>query len=125
MSLSPTLLVVEDSPSELELISYFLAQGGYRIVTAANGKDAYEIALKENPDVIVTDVVMPIMSGFELCRLLKKNPQTKNLPIIICSSKTLEIDRIWGLRQGANIYLTKPFTRDNLLNAVKSLVNKY
>jgi two-component system, chemotaxis family, response regulator PixH len=121
-NLASKILVVEDSPSELELMSYYLANSGYSVIKASDGKEALEKALIEKPDVILTDVVMPKMSGFELCRKLKKNPETNNLTIIICSSKNLEIDRLWGIKQGASAYITKPFTREHLLNVIKSLV---
>ena len=121
ITLSPTLLIVEDSPSELELMSYYLADSGYKIIKATGAREAFEMALTEKPNIIVTDVVMPGMSGFELCRLLRKNPATQGLGIIICSSKRLEIDRLWGMRQGANAYITKPYTRDELLKVIKSL----
>jgi two-component system, chemotaxis family, response regulator PixH len=120
--LASKILLVEDSPSELELMSYYLANSGYSVIKASDGKKALEIALIEKPDVIVTDVVMPEMSGFELCRKLKKNPETNNLTIIICSSKNLEIDRLWGIKQGASAYITKPYTREHLLNVIQSLV---
>jgi two-component system, chemotaxis family, response regulator PixH len=121
ITLSPTLLIVEDSPSELELMSYYLTDSGYKIIKATGAREAFEMALTEKPNIIVTDVVMPGMSGFELCRLLRKNPATQGLGIIICSSKKLEIDRLWGMRQGANAYITKPYTRDELLKVIKSL----
>jgi twitching motility two-component system response regulator PilH len=76
-------------------------------------------AIERQPDIIITDVVMPGMSGFELCRSLKKNPATEKIPIIICTSKSQEIDRLWGMKQGADAYLTKPFTREQLIRAVK------
>ncbi len=116
-----TVLLVEDSLSELELMSHFLDNGDYKIIKSTAAKQAFDIALKDNIDVIVTDVVMPEMSGFELCRLLKKNPVTQKLPIIICTSKNQPIDRLWGMKQGANAYLTKPYTREQLLNTIQSV----
>lgn len=116
------VLVVEDTPSELELVSTYLKDGGYSVVVAIDAKTAITKALEQKPDIIVTDVVMPGMSGFELCRSLKNNPETKAIPIIICSSKNQEIDRLWGMKQGANFYLVKPFTKDDLIRAVRSLV---
>ncbi|HEY9704154.1 MAG TPA: response regulator [Allocoleopsis sp.] len=116
------VLVVEDTPSELELVSTYLKDSGYSVVVAIDAKTAITKALEQKPDIIVTDVVMPGMSGFELCRSLKNNPETKAIPIIICSSKNQEIDRLWGMKQGANFYLVKPFTKDELIRAVKSLV---
>ncbi|MEA5581846.1 response regulator [Nodularia harveyana UHCC-0300] len=116
------ILIVEDSRSELELMTYYLQDSGYEVIKAASGKEALEKVLSEHPDVIVTDVVMPEMSGFELCRSLRKNPVTQNLPIVICSSKNQEIDKIWAIKQGADVYLTKPYTREQLLAAIKSVV---
>ncbi|BAB73863.1 response regulator transcription factor [Anabaena sp. FACHB-709] len=116
------ILIVEDSPSELELMSHYLQESGYDVIKAAGAKEAIEKALLENPDVIVTDVVMPGMSGFELCRSLKKHPLTEKLPIVICSSKNQEIDRLWAMKQGADAYITKPYTRENLLRTIKSVV---
>jgi two-component system, chemotaxis family, response regulator PixH len=121
VTLVGTILIVEDSPSELELMSHFLKESGYNVIKATGAKEALDKALSENPDVIVTDVVMPGMSGFELCRSLKKNPATQKVPIVICSSKNQEIDRLWAMRQGADAYVTKPYTRDQLLRAIKSV----
>src|SRR5689334_12739393 len=115
------VLVVEDTPSELKLLTQFLDDDGYIVLAATDAKVAINKAVKQKPDVIVTDVVMPGMSGFELCRNLKNNPQTKSLPIIICSSKNQEIDRLWAMKQDADFYLTKPFTREQLLRAVKAV----
>ncbi len=117
-----TVLVVEDTPSEMELISSYLREGGYIVISATDAKEAMEKAIHQQPDVVVTDVVMPGKNGFELCRSLKKNPATEKLPIVICSSKGQELDRLWGMKQGANFYLTKPFGREELVRAVKSVV---
>lgn len=118
-----TVLVVEDSPSELELISHYLQESGFNVIKATGAKEALEKAILQQPDVIVTDVVMPEMSGFELCRSLKKNPLTQKVPIVICSSKNQDIDRLWAKRQGANAYVTKPYTREQLLGAIKSVAD--
>jgi len=116
-----TILIVEDSPSELELMSHYLNESGYNVIKASGAKEALEKAALEQPDIIVTDVVMPGMSGFELCRSLKRNPATQKVPIVICSSKNQEIDRLWAMRQGADAYVTKPYTREQLLRAIKSV----
>ncbi len=121
LTLLGTILVVEDSPSELELISHFLHESGYKVIKATGGREALEKLELEKPDAIITDVVMPGMSGFELCRSLKKNPATQKVPIVICSSKNQEIDRLWAMRQGADAYVTKPYTREELLRAIKSV----
>lgn len=122
ITLVAKILIVEDSPSELELMSHYLQGSGYNVIKAAGAKEAIDKALIENPDVIVTDVVMPGMSGFELCRSLKKNPVTEKVPIVICSSKNLEIDRLWAMKQGADAYITKPYTCEHLLSTIKSVV---
>ncbi len=116
-----TVLVVEDTPSEMELLSHYLRESGYAVINAISAQEALNKAIELKPDVIVTDVVMPGMSGFELCRSLKKHPATEKVPIIICSSKGQEIDRLWGMRQGADVYITKPFTREQLVRAVRSV----
>jgi two-component system, chemotaxis family, response regulator PixH len=116
-----TILIVEDSPSELELMSHYLNESGYNVIKAIDGREALIKAEEQQIDVVVTDVVMPGMSGFELCRALKRNPQTKKVPIVVCSSKNQEIDRLWAIRQGADAYITKPYTRDQLLTVIKSV----
>ncbi|MDY6898675.1 MAG: response regulator [Cyanobacteriota bacterium] len=116
-----TVLIVEDSLSELELMSYYLDNGDYKIVKSTGAKEAFDIALKDSVDVIVSDVVMPEMSGFELCRKLKKNSVTQKLPIILCTSKNQEIDKLWGIKQGASAYLTKPYTREQLIETIQSV----
>jgi twitching motility two-component system response regulator PilH len=88
-------------------------------VTSA--EQALKIALQEELDLIITDVVMPEMSGFELCRFLKKNPGTQKVPIVICSSKNQKVDRLWGMKQGAVAYVSKPFTREQFLRAIESV----
>ncbi len=116
-----TVLVVEDTPSERELIANYLRESGYAVISAADAKDALDKAAKQKPDVVVTDVVMPGMNGYELCRSLKKNPATKKLPIVVCTSKNQELDRLWGMKQGADVYITKPFTQEELIRAVRSV----
>ncbi|GAB4144191.1 MAG: response regulator [Cyanobacteria bacterium J069] len=124
ITLMKTILVVEDTPSEMKLISYYLQESGYSVINAISAKEALERILEKKPDIIITDVVMPEMSGFELCRNLKKHPETEKLPVIICTSKNQEIDRLWAMRQGANAYITKPFTREELLKVVQSIMTE-
>lgn len=121
-SLTGTVLVVEDTPSEMELMSHYLRQSGWQVISAISAQEALEKAAQQHPDVIVTDVVMPGMSGFELCRRLKNQPQTEHVPIIICTSKNQEIDRLWGMKQGADAYLTKPYSQEQITNAVISVM---
>ena len=122
LTLMITILIVEDTPSERELMSHYLRESGYTVIDAVSAQEALGKAIEQKPDVIITDVVMPGMSGFELCRSLKKHPVTEKVPIIICTSKNQEIDRLWGMKQGADAYLTKPFTREQLVRTVKAIV---
>lgn len=117
-----TVLVVDDGPAELELMCRYLRDGGFTVISTTDAKDALEKAESQKPDVIVTDVVMPGMSGFELCRSLKKNEATQQLPVVICTSKNQDLDKLWGKKQGADAYITKPFTREDLIHAVQSVV---
>ncbi len=117
-----TVLVVEDAPSEMKLMSHYLQAEGFSVISAITGKEGLDKAIAQKPDVIVTDVVMPGISGFELCRKLKHTPETKEVPVVICSSKGQTIDRMWGMKQGAKAYLTKPYTRDELVEAVRTVL---
>jgi two-component system, chemotaxis family, response regulator PixH len=115
------VLVVDDTPSELQLITLYLTESGFNVVSATDAKEALIKAAELKPDIVVTDVVMPGMSGFELCRTLKKSEVTSNIRIVVCSSKDQELDRLWGMKQGADVYVTKPFTREALVKAVQSV----
>lgn len=113
------VLVVEDVASERELICDYLREGGYTVISAVDGAEGLATFAKSKPNVVVTDLIMPGLSGLELCRAIKKL-ETK-VPVIACTSKTQELDRFWGLKQGIDIYLTKPFTKDDIVHAVQSL----
>ncbi|MEI2577602.1 response regulator [Scytonema sp. PRP1] len=121
MALLEKILIVEDSLSQLDLMCHYLRDSVYRIIKATSAEQALKIALQEELDLIITDVVMPQMSGFELCRFLKKNPATQKVPIVICSSKNQKVDRLWGMKQGAVAYVSKPFSREQLLRAIESV----
>lgn len=118
------VLVVDDAISELELISKYLRQSGYTVIVATDAKEALNKAVEHKPDAVITDLVMPGMSGLELCRNLKDNPVTEKMPIVACTSKNQEIDRLWAMKQGVNVYVTKPFSKDQLLSAVKYSLNQ-
>jgi len=117
-----TILVVEDTPSEQTLITEMLRDSGYQVVLANNGQEALSQLEQVNPDVVITDLVMPGMSGLELCRNLKRNPNTKNLPVLACTSKNQELDKLWGMKQGIDVYITKPYTKDDILRALRSVI---
>lgn len=117
-----SILVVDDSPTERRLIANPLRQKGYQVSTANDGEEALSRAQGDQPDLIVLDVVMPKKNGFQVCRKLKMSPKTKNIKIVMLTSKDQETDRFWGLRQGADAYLTKPFEDKMLLDTVADLL---
>ena len=112
------ILVVDDSPVEQHVYSQALKQRGYETITANDGEEAVSIARDRKPDLIIMDVVMPGMNGFQATRKLQKNPDTAGIPVIIISTKNQETDKIWALRQGAVEYLVKPVKADALAEAV-------
>jgi twitching motility two-component system response regulator PilH len=119
---SQKILVVDDSPTERFFLADLLAKKGYTVITAENGDEAYQKTKAERPNLVVMDVVMPGQSGFQVTRALSRDPDTQAIPVLLCTSKSNETDRIWGLRQGARDYLTKPIRPDELLSKVAGLV---
>lgn len=113
-----TILVVDDSPIENRLVSNLLTNEGYRVLTASDGEEALTKASQEKPDLIVLDVVMPKKNGFETCRSLKTLPNTKDIKVVMLTSKNQKSDQFWGKAQGADEYLTKPFKEQELLAAI-------
>jgi twitching motility two-component system response regulator PilH len=116
------ILVVDDSPTELSLISAPLLAGGYEVITASDGEEALAKAAKERPDLILLDVVLPKQNGFQVCRTLKRSPETSPIPVILVTGKDQPSDRFWGLRQGADEYVTKPFQPETLVSSVQRFV---
>jgi DNA-binding response OmpR family regulator len=113
------ILVVDDSPSEVRFIEDLLEQEGYIPVGLKDPKRIEEIIEAERPSVILLDVVMPERNGFQACRELKGNDHYKTIPVILVTTKDSASDKYWGLQQGADGYVTKPFTREELLRAVR------
>ncbi|MDR0378440.1 MAG: response regulator [Candidatus Accumulibacter sp.] len=116
-----TILIVDDSPTERLALSELLVQNGYRVITAENGSDGVEKARAQLPNLIIMDVVMPGVNGYQATRTLTRDETTRHIPIFICTSKGQETDRIWGLRQGAVDYLVKPVDTDELLSKIAAL----
>lgn len=119
------VLVVEDSVTQREMISQLLKNSGLAVTVANDGVEALG-RLKNNtkPDIVVLDIVMPRMNGYEVCRRIKSDPKTKNIPVVMCSSKGEEFDRYWGLKQGADAYIAKPFQPTELVGTVKQLLRR-
>lgn len=119
-----TVLIVDDSAMVREMVAENLKQSGLNVIEAIDGVDAIDKLQKSHVDLVITDVVMPRMNGYELSRWVKNDPQNKNTPVIMCTTKSEEFDRYWGLKQGADAYITKPYHPPELLNAVKLLLGK-
>jgi twitching motility two-component system response regulator PilH len=115
------VLVVDDSPTERYFLTELLNKHGFTVSSAESAEEAVLKLKAAVPDLILMDVVMPGQNGFQLTRQLSKDPATQNVPIIICTSKNQQTDRIWGLRQGARDYVTKPIKADELLEKIAAL----
>jgi len=117
-----TILIVEDSITQREIITDLLKASGLKVIHASNGAEALEAIQSAPPDLVVLDIVMPLMNGYELCRRLKSDPKTQNVPVVMCSSKGEEFDRFWGIKQGADAYIAKPFQPTELVGTIKQLL---
>jgi twitching motility two-component system response regulator PilH len=115
------VLVVDDSPTERHFLSEILSKQGYQVIMAESGEEAMEKAKSQRPDLILMDVVMPGLNGFQATRALTRDEETKHIPVIMCTSKGQETDKIWGMRQGARDYLVKPINPDELLRKIAAL----
>lgn len=114
------ILIAEDSATAVELIKRTLSPLGHQIVVASDGENAERLILDEKPDLLILDIIMPRMNGFQLCRSLRSNPGFRDLPIIMITSMDRESDRYWGLKQGASEYLVKPVDPNLLLERVRA-----
>jgi twitching motility two-component system response regulator PilH len=114
------ILLVDDSKTELHFLSELLTKRGYTIRTAENGEDAMRRLGEEKPDLILMDVVMPGQNGFQLTRAITRDPRFTNVPVIMCTSKNQETDKVWGMRQGARDYIVKPVDADELVAKIKA-----
>ena len=120
--MKPRILVVDDEPEAVELVEFNLKQSGYAVITATDGAEALKKARAQTPDLIVLDVMLPEMDGFEICKTLRLEPSTSQTPILMLTAKAAEIDRVLGLELGADDYLTKPFSPRELLLRIKKIL---
>ena len=116
------ILIVDDSPTELHVLAKILQHGGHEPVTAADGESGIAAAKSQGPDVILMDVVMPGINGFQATRKLSRDPQTQQIPVLMVTTKDQDTDREWGLRQGAKGYLVKPVDGRELLRKIGELL---
>jgi twitching motility two-component system response regulator PilH len=117
-----TVLVVDDSTAQREMMKELLQASGMTVNVAMDGEQAVAVAMEIVPDIVVLDVVMPKMNGYEVCRKLKSDPKTQGVPVILCSSKSEDFDKHWGMRQGADAYVCKPFDPVELISTIKQLL---
>ena len=117
-----TVLVVEDNLSQREMIAALLRESGLDVVSCRDGHEALAKLGEHVPDAVVLDIIMPKMNGYEVCRKMRENPNTQKMPIVLCSSKSEDFDVHWGMRQGADAYISKPFVAQELIRTVKSLL---
>jgi len=116
------VMIVDDSPTDVQNIRNILIKAGHQAVEATSGQDALDRIQKEKPDLVIMDVVMPGVNGFQATRQLAKDPATAKIPIVVVSSKNQESDRMWALRQGAKDYLIKPVKESELLAKLSALI---
>jgi len=115
------ILVVDDSPTERHFLGELLTKQGYQVIMAESGEEALTKAKQLKPDLILMDVVMPGLNGFQATRAITKEEETKNIPVIMCTSKGQETDKVWGMRQGARDYVVKPVNIEELLKKIAAL----
>ena len=116
------VMVVDDALTDVKLMESILMAAGHQVVCYTDGLRLEEKVVLENPDVLLLDIVMPQRNGYDILRGLRRDDRTKHMPVIVVTSRSQESDRIWGRRQGADEYLTKPFSADQLVGAVRRFV---
>jgi DNA-binding response OmpR family regulator len=121
----PKILIAEDEPDIRDLVAFTLRFAGYEVVAGNNGEEAVQIASREFPDLILLDVRMPRMTGYDACRAIKANPELKDIPVVFLSAKGQESEIQTGLDAGAEEYLLKPFAPDQLTDRVRAILAKF
>ena len=114
------ILIIDDSPTEIHVLKGMLEKHGFETLTAENGEQGIEVARAEKPDLVLMDVVMPGLNGFQATRKLTRDEETKSIPVIICTTKDQETDKVWGKRQGARDYITKPVDEKELVDKIRN-----
>jgi two-component system, chemotaxis family, response regulator PixH len=118
-----TALIVEDVQTDLMILTSYLETLGWRVISAMNGEEALSYLSSNKPDIVFLDVVLPGRSGFEICRTIKSQTHTQKIPVVMCSTKNTDMDRFWGLKQGADLYLTKPVNRAEFVEVIQKLAS--
>jgi twitching motility two-component system response regulator PilH len=116
------ILLIEDSPTDTAVLTRLLERHGHQVIASASAEDGIDVCKRELPDVVLMDVVLPGMNGFQATRALSREPTTKSIPVLIVSTKGMDTDRAWGLRQGAKDYIVKPPSEDALIARIDQLL---
>lgn len=117
-----TILIVDDSPTDTHVLKTMLENHDYQVLTAIDGENGLKTAIQDHPDLILMDIVMPGLNGFQTTRKLNKDSSTCDIPVIMITTKDQQTDRIWGLRQGAKNYIVKPVNENHLISTIKKLI---
>lgn len=118
------ILIIDDSPTDVRVFSMLLERAGHRVDAVNNAEDGIERVRATKPDLVIMDVIMPGMNGFQATRTLTRDPATAHVPIVIITTKSMETDRVWGMRQGAKAFITKPVNEKELLACIDELLPK-
>ncbi|GAB3031703.1 MULTISPECIES: response regulator [Oleiagrimonas] len=116
------ILIIDDSPTDVRVFTMQLEKAGYQVSSANSAEEGIDKVKQDMPDMVIMDVIMPGMNGFQATRMLNRDPATKDIPILIITTKSMETDRVWGLRQGARDFLTKPVSEKELLTRIEKLL---
>jgi twitching motility two-component system response regulator PilH len=116
------ILIIDDSPTDVRVFTTLLEKTGFKVTSASNAEDGIEMVKSIRPDLVIMDVIMPGMNGFQATRTLNRDPETSHVPILIITTKSMETDRVWGLRQGARDFVTKPVSEKELLSRIRKLL---
>jgi twitching motility two-component system response regulator PilH len=116
------VLIVDDSPTQLQGLRLIVERMGHQVVTADDGAHGVAVAKKEIPDLVLMDVVMPNLNGFQATRQISKDPKTSHIPVILVTTKDQETDKVWGMRQGAKAYITKPIVESQLIETIQGIL---
>ncbi len=116
------ILLIEDSPTDTAVLTRLLEKHGHRVLAATSAEEGIEVCMRELPDMVLMDVVLPGMNGFQATRAITREPTTRHIPVLIVSTKGMETDRAWGMRQGARDYIVKPPSEDALLARIDQLL---
>ncbi|WP_449427677.1 response regulator [Rhodanobacter umsongensis] len=118
-----TILIIDDSPTDVRVFTTLLERAGHQVVAVGTAEEGIERARAELPDLVIMDVIMPGMNGFQATRTLSRDPVTSAVPIVMITTKSMETDRVWGLRQGARAFITKPVNEKELLACINDLLS--